>query len=68
MPPLKRGVFYEDLGFKVGDVIKEVEGEKVDSPDKALELYNKFETSSRVQMLVNGESRVYTVEENAPIE
>lgn len=65
---IKKGSVYEDLGFKVGDVITEVEGEKVDSPDKALELYNKFETSSRVQMLVNGKSRVYTVNENAPIE
>lgn len=64
---IKKGSVYEDLGFKVGDVITEVEGEKVDSPDKALELYNKFETNSRVQMLVNGEPRVYTVEEDAPI-
>lgn len=65
---IKKGSVYEDLGFKIGDVITEVEGEKVDSPDKALELYNKFETSSRVQMLVNGEQRVYTVEEDAPID
>lgn len=65
---IKKGSVYEDLGFKVGDVITEVEGERVDSPDKALELYNKFETSSRVQMLVNGKPRVYTVDENAPID
>ena len=65
---IKKGSVYEDLGFKEGDVITEVEGEKVDSPDKALELYHKFETSSQVRMLVNGERRVYTVEENAPIE
>lgn len=65
---IKKGSVYEDLGFKIGDVITEVEGEKINSPERALELYNKFETSSRVQMLVNGESRVYTVDEDAPID
>ena len=63
---IKKGSIYEDLGFKVGDVITEVEGEKVNSPEKALELYNRLQTNSRIQVVVNGEQRTYTVEEDAP--
>ena len=64
---IKSGSVYEELGFKVGDIISEVEGEKVNSIDKAGELFHRFKTSGRLQMKVNGELRTYTVEEDAPI-
>lgn len=65
---IQKGSVYEDLGFKVGDVITEVEGEPVDSAEKALELYNKFQTSSHVEIVVNDQPRTYTVKEDAPID
>ena len=65
---IKKGSVYENLGFKVGDVITEVEGEEVNSPEKALELYNKFQTNSQIQIVVNGKSRTYTVDDDSPAE
>ena len=65
---IKKDSIYEDLGFKIGDVITEVEGVEVNSPEKALELYSKFQTNSRIQMVVNGQQRTYTVEDDAPPE
>ena len=65
---IRKGSVYEDLGFKVGDVLKEVEGEEINSAEKALELYNKLKTNSRVQIVVNEEPRTYTVDEDAPSE
>ena len=65
---IQKGSVYEDLGFKVGDVLTEVEGEEINSADKALELYNQLKTNSRVQIVVNGQSRTYTVDEDAPQE
>jgi len=41
------------LGFQIGDVIKGVNGEKVDSPAKALELYNTLKTSNQVKILMD---------------
>ena len=65
---IKKGSIYEDLGFKIGDVITEVEGEEVNSMEEALELYNKLQTNSRIQIVVNGQQRTYTVEDDAPPE
>ena len=64
---IQSGSVYEDLGFKVGDIVSEVEGEQVNSIDKAGELFHRFKTSGRLQLKVNGEVRTYTVEEDAPI-
>ncbi len=44
---------YTKLGFQIGDVIKGVNGEKVDSPAKALELYNTLKTSNQVKILMD---------------
>ena len=68
---INQGSVLEKLGFKIGDVIKEVNGEKVDSPEKAIELYEKLKSSSGVEILVerNGKEsyREYNVHEDAPI-
>lgn len=57
---------YEKLGIKKNDVIKGVNGDLVDSPAKAMELYNTLKTSNRISLEVerNG-SKVdmsYTIE------
>ncbi|MBX7231040.1 MAG: PDZ domain-containing protein [Bdellovibrionales bacterium] len=41
---------YEKLGFKPGDVIKSVNGEPVNSPAKAMEMYNALRSDARIQI------------------
>ena len=48
---------YEKLGFKPGDVIKDVNGEPVNSPTKAMELYNALRTEARIKLKVEREGR-----------
>jgi general secretion pathway protein C len=63
---IKPDSIFNKLGFKVGDVIKSVEGEPVNSPTKAMELYNVLKKSDRVALGVEREGREeefnYTVE------
>lgn len=49
---------YEKLGFRMGDVIKEVNGEPINSPTKAMELYNALRTDNRIRMQVERDGRV----------
>lgn len=48
---------YEKLGFKPMDVIKRVNGQEVNSPTKAMELYNALKTESRLQLTVERNGR-----------
>lgn len=41
---------YTQLGFQNGDVIKGVNGEPVDSPAKAMELYNQLKNSNSIKL------------------
>jgi general secretion pathway protein C len=52
------GSIYEKLGLQRMDVIKGVNGEPVDSPAKAMELYNALKNSDKVSISVerNGKS------------
>jgi general secretion pathway protein C len=47
------GSIYTKLGVKDGDILKEVDGQKLDSPAKAMELYNTLRTKSKIE--VSGE-------------
>ena len=62
---------FEDLGFEVGDVIKEVDGEFVSSPEQAIELFDRLKGSSGFKILVEKKGKdvyyEYNVNENAPI-
>lgn len=51
------GSIYERLGIKKNDVIKSVNGEKVDSPAKAMELYNALKSSSNIRIGVERNGR-----------
>lgn len=48
---------YEKLGFKMGDVIKEVNGEPVNSPTKAMELYNALRSENRIKLSVERDGK-----------
>jgi type II secretion system protein C len=48
---------YTKLGFKPMDVIKAVNGESVNSPTKAMELYNALRSESKVNLVVERNGR-----------
>lgn len=47
---IKAGSIYEKLGLKRGDIIKGVNGESVDTPQKAMELYQALKSSDQIQL------------------
>jgi general secretion pathway protein C len=54
---IQPGSIYEKLGFKSNDVIKTVNGEAVNSPTKAMELYNVLRADSRIKLTVERDGR-----------
>lgn len=63
---IQPGSIYETLGFKPMDVIKKVNGEDVNSPTKAMELYNALKTEGRIILSVerNGRDETFTYNVN----
>ncbi len=55
---IQPGSIYEKLGFKPMDTIKSVNGEPVNSPTKAMELYNSLKNDSRIQIQIERNGRV----------
>lgn len=47
---IKAGSIYETLGLKRGDIIKGVNGEPVDTPQKAMELYQALKSADGIQL------------------
>ena len=68
---IDKGSVFEELGFVKGDIIKEVNGETVTTPEKALELFDRLKGESSVKLLVKKDGKdvyyEYNVNENAPI-
>jgi general secretion pathway protein C len=54
---IQPGTPYEKFGFKIGDCIKSVNGDPINSPGKAMELYNQLRESSFVQLGVERDGR-----------
>ena len=40
---IKRGSLFEKIGIKNGDIIQTINGESLDNPDKALEMYSRLQ-------------------------
>ncbi len=59
---IQPGSIYEKLGFKPMDVIKKVNNEDVNSPTKAMELYNALKSENRIQLTIerNGRDEPFT--------
>lgn len=59
---MQPGSIYEQLGVQRMDVIKSVDGTPVDSPAKAMELYNSLKNSPKVSIQVerNGKTETMT--------
>lgn len=58
---IQPGSVYEKLGFKPMDVIKEVQGEPVNSPTKAMELYNALRTENSIKLKIDRNGRTETM-------
>lgn len=54
---IQPGSIYEKLGFKPMDVIKKVNGDDVNSPTKAMELYNALKSEGRIKLTVERNGR-----------
>jgi general secretion pathway protein C len=50
---IQPGSIYEKLGLRLGDVITGVNGEMVNSPQKAMELYQALKTSNEIKLAVD---------------
>ena len=68
---IDKGSIFESLGFQVGDIIKEVDGEFIESPEQAIQLFERLKGSSGFKVLVEKEGQEveldYNVNENTPI-
>lgn len=47
---VRPGSLYRSIGVRSGDVIKSVNGKAIDSPNKALELFEQLKSSSNIQL------------------
>jgi len=68
---IDKGSIFESLGFEVGDIIKKVDGEFIESPEQAIQLFERLKGSSGFKVLVEKQGQEleldYNVDENAPI-
>ena len=48
---------YTQLGFQVGDCLKAVNGEKIDSPAKAMEMYKALQAAPNISILMERDGR-----------
>lgn len=53
---------YTKLGFQVGDMIKKVNGEPIDSPAKALELYGALKNNNKISITSERDGREQTTD------
>lgn len=58
---IQPGSIYEKLGFKDQDVIKSVNGEPVNSPTKAMEMYNALKSDPHIQIGIERNGRSETL-------
>ena len=53
--------FVGKIGAKKGDIIRSVNGEKVDSVQKAFKLYNSFKNNKSLDMMITREGKPVTL-------
>ncbi len=54
---IQPGSVYTTLGFQNGDTIKGVNGEKIDSPQKAMEQFNSLKDAAKIKILRERDGR-----------
>jgi S1-C subfamily serine protease len=58
---VKKGSIVDQLGFRVGDIILEVNGTRLDGLDKALSAYQASREASRVELTVLRDGKARTL-------
>ena len=61
---IQPGSLYSNIGVENGDVIQKINGYEINSPDKALEVYQKLRESSHITMEVERNGQVIRKEYN----
>ncbi len=61
---LKKGSFLYQLGLRPGDILQRINGEEIDSPDKAIEMLSKLEdiTAVNIDLLRRGAKKTLFIE------
>lgn len=57
MVEMQPGSLYETLGLKIGDCIRGVNGELVNSPQKAMQLYQELRSSNKINLSIDRSGR-----------
>lgn len=52
---------FKDIGFNNGDIVQAINGERIDSPNKALALYEALKNKARVTVLVERDGQPKTL-------
>lgn len=56
------GSIYDKLGLKIGDIILEANGKKLDSPESALEFADSLKTADRVELKIKRAGQIKVIE------
>lgn len=61
---VKRGSLFDRLGLRNGDVVRQINGVPLDSPEKALEIYGQLESGQSVSVTIlrRGREQTFTYE------
>lgn len=54
---IQPGSIFTQLGFQPGDCLKGVNGEKIDSPAKAMQMYNSLKSASNIKIQMERDGR-----------
>lgn len=58
---VRSGSLFSSLGIRNGDVIQSVNGQAMDSPQRAMELYQGLRTAGRIEMIIERGGRQQTI-------
>ena len=60
-PGMGGGSLFSDIGFLNGDIVQAINGERIDSPNKALALYEALKNKARVTVLIERDGQPKTI-------
>jgi general secretion pathway protein C len=58
---VQRRSIYEKLGLRKNDVIKRFNGTRIDSPEKALLIFNELKSASSVEIVIERDGKEQTL-------
>lgn len=61
---VRSGSIFSSLGIRNGDVIQSVNGQAIDSPQRAMELYQRLQQTGNIEMIVERGGRPTTIRYN----